>query len=353
MRRFRAPDRSARFITCRALRLPSPFSRLSRAFRCSSSVWAEEILRAANSCARACISTDRLPDPIMIYVRKKLAIMRFELRRQGGAWCWKIVNGRRRIESTATRGCLRIQFADQAALLAEQLTGITLLPFQTMLIGLVKTGRFSRSRKCRSMARETTQIRVRVVRILNAQIRVGVGFQAQRGHLAFSDLAQNDQRLFAASGAQCFGQCQGVELARLMPDEHGIEDFIASRARPAAKPLASSSTTSEALSAASASANQPPVRSYVVTYSMRIRGGSIPGRGMNMFFAEPLRAGGTQGILGTVCNQWQRPASAPLLAAGTVTVPPKCVNLSRRYAPDRKINYRENCLSRLYERHQR
>ena len=56
-------------MTCRALRLPSPFIKLSSALRCNSSVCAGETPVAASTWAKACISAERLPEPIMTYVR--------------------------------------------------------------------------------------------------------------------------------------------------------------------------------------------------------------------------------------------------------------------------------------------
>ena len=149
-------------------------------------------------------------------------------------------------------------------MLAEQLRGISLFPFQAMLIGLRKTPILAQQIMPLDGAGHDPDQSSRGGR-MNAHIGVGVRFQAESGHLGVLELAKNDQWLFAAGRSQGFGQRQGVEFARLMADQNGVEEIVAQPRQAAEKPMASSSTMSEALSAARASASQPPVRWYVVT----------------------------------------------------------------------------------------
>ena len=62
---------------------------------------------------------------------------------------------------------------------------------------------------------------------VDADVGVGADFEALGRQLLLALLAEHDQRLVGASGAEAFEKCQGIEFARLVADQHGVEDFVA------------------------------------------------------------------------------------------------------------------------------
>ena len=67
---------------------------------------------------------------------------------------------------------------------------------------------------------------------MDADITVGADLVAQGGHLLLALLAQYDHRLVGPAGAIAFDEVQGVQLVRLVADQHGVEDFVVEPGHP-------------------------------------------------------------------------------------------------------------------------
>ena len=147
---------------------------------------------------------------------------------------------------------------------------------QPLLLGLHQPAILAHQLRALDRAGKRPQQRPRR-RFGDAAIGVGADFVRQGRHLGRRLGAQHDHRLVVAAGAQAFDELERVEHARLVAHQHGVEHFVAQlgqagrhadrffEQRPAS-----------ALSAANASASQPPVRWSVVTYSTFIRAGIWP-----------------------------------------------------------------------------
>ena len=95
---------------------------------------------------------------------------------------------------------------------------------------------------------------------VGADVAVGPDLVAERRHFLLALVSQDDDRFVRAACAIPLDQFKGIQFARLVADQHGVEGLVAEPGQPGGSPDRLLRTTSEALSAAKASANQPPVR---------------------------------------------------------------------------------------------
>jgi hypothetical protein len=61
---------------------------------------------------------------------------------------------------------------------------------------------------------------------MDADIAVGSRFVAEGGHFLFALIAQHEDRFFGAAGSVPCDQFEGIEFARDMADQDGIEGFV-------------------------------------------------------------------------------------------------------------------------------
>jgi hypothetical protein len=118
------------------------------------------------------------------------------------------------------------QVFDERALLFEQPFGLVMLLMQALAFRLKEAAIFATEREALDRAGELPQ-EAPNGRLGDAAVVVGAGFIAQGVEIVRRFVAKDEERLVVAAGAKGFDQFDRVDAFGVMPDDNGVEYFIA------------------------------------------------------------------------------------------------------------------------------